>query len=1115
MSAICQNFVQNAWKKELCSNCFKSKDEHTTPFSKSKVVTVTSDNIQSIIRDPKKSKPKLNVEFTRDLIQFIGYGGEDWLSEEEKEVDDSMENSNEDMQSDSDIEHEEIRLLTKKNTNFNTVSLGDMIEEKKSYAHLLLGKPILNSVGKKQTLLVSVTPFGEDNCKKHNAKNAIIFKEINIRKSNTEDSCEKEKSLLDEISETLERSNNSILTREKTPLREIEFNKKNVLNEEIKEKSDRKVSLTRANALKQNKPSEKPIYKSSIARIEVCNKTKTINNDNNNNTLSEGDQKLFKDIIASSNFIKHEKSICSTQLSQTREQAGKPDGREDPNSQEIPALPENPPPPLENHTSFLHPNPVNEKPKIPSKPVIIPNNINKMVKIHEKSHSLSTFSTKSNDSDNDLDLKGKRKAPLPPEVNNSTLYTRNPIMLSNGDSPVVREKEKRERNERANLLTAKMPAEENIYVAPSPAPRKSLSISTDNLVNNVDDKRKAKGRFSLRKFLRMSSNKDVSRFSGDTLSMGNVNGPKPRPRLVIVHPSELNGSKVEVVAKPDQIPEMNIEPLKPQKPQPPPRNFDNNKPPISSPPPKSLDVLNKQKAISRANSNSSNNQVNETVYANIGEVRSSIVPNKPVRTASMRERETQQMKHFKKNHYETIGSAKSERIYDYVNACGNRSSSPSSDFSDKNSPKSKTGKLNKRSESCIDVSSEYFKYGNIPRSMSLTYCGSETESEIYSPYSFYGSESEVTEDDHEWSQNGRTQKLRSKKGRSIVHKNLEDNYSAVVVANHEALAQVLENIQQTIYIQPALRGLKMSSNLRLTDFAIKRDISPIILGSKTFLQAVWGTQNVTLIINTGLSTYNTLHLGPFNLKSVTDFSDLVPSEYCINKNQKEKHVQAAISVLPWLQIHTIQSYSDFLKTKPALEEPWKDGFFVMLQLVNALKLLQAQGIEDLPLNLSTFILSKEMDKENHYRLHICGTLPLELTSLTNPEEQLGSLCMCALKALSLLHPDSRSTTLIETLLGNERSVSLSQVKAVLELSLWGPTDVILGNTVKERELTLQRWLDLQRATVLHGLVCTRVQLSVYEECHLLFLVRSNAKMMSDASILIESNNIKYAHCSKA
>lgn len=114
--------------------------------------------------------------------------------------------------------------------------------------------------------------------------------------------------------------------------------------------------------------------------------------------------------------------------------------------------------------------------------------------------------------------------------------------------------------------------------------------------------------------------------------------------------------------------------------------------------------------------------------------------------------------------------------------------------------------------------------------------------------------------------------------------------------------------------------------------------------------------------------------------------------------------------------------------------------------------------------------------------------------------------MCALNALKLLMPLCKYTPLIQSLLNNERAVSLSQVKSILEFSLWGPSDVALGTTIKERELALQRWLDLQRATVLHGLVCTKIQLTVYEECHLLFLVRSSAKMMSDASLLIESSN---------
>ena len=33
-----------------------------------------------------------------------------------------------------------------------------------------------------------------------------------------------------------------------------------------------------------------------------------------------------------------------------------------------------------------------------------------------------------------------------------------------------------------------------------------------------------------------------------------------------------------------------------------------------------------------------------------------------------------------------------------------------------------------------------------------------------------------------------------RRGRSVVHKNLEDNYGAVISANHEALAQILEQV---------------------------------------------------------------------------------------------------------------------------------------------------------------------------------------------------------------------------------------------------------------------------------------------------------------------------------
>nr|CAI5867098.1 unnamed protein product [Callosobruchus analis] len=675
------------------------------------------------------------------------------------------------------------------------------------------------------------------------------------------------------------------------------------------------------------------------------------------------------------------------------------------------------------------------------------------------------------------------------------------------EETAVREKDKKERaSSCAPKLTASL--DEVDYVSPEPAPRKSLSVSTDCLA--TDEKRKQKQVFS-EEIPTMGSSKDVSKPSPDEVAKTDESDSQSssKPRLVIVHPSELNGSKVEVVATPIGLaPKSPLAPPTPTSAPPSPINHDYAttdggdyesyapKPTVTKPPPppRNLEAGHAVKPPPKS---------------------SAIVPNKPVRTASMREREAMQQKQMRKtNHnYEPInvrGKENTENVYDYINST--RSSSPDSDSSrGKGSPKAKNIRLGKRSESSIDVSGEYFKYGIIPRSMSLTYCGSETESEIYSPYGFYGSESEVTEDDHDWIQNGRTHKLRSRKGRSIVHKNLEDNYGAVVVANHEALAQVLENIQQTSHIQPALRGLKTAPSLRWSDFAVvSAPNSPVLAGHRAFHQALWSAaHHVTLCVDAGAaaSAKGALALGSFAVQAVTEFSDLVPEKYLARSKGGDVLVQATISVLPWLQIHTIQSYSDHLKSKSQnAEETWKDSNFVMLQLVNALKTLQAQGIEELPVSLSCFVLCKEMEKDNHHRLCILQ----QGLATDSDSEKHATLCACALKALTLLQTSPKISSLLQSLLNHERAVSLTQVKSVLEFTLWGPSDVALGSTVRERELALQRWLDLQRATVLHGLVCARVQLTVYEECHLTFLVRSNARMMSDASLLIESSNIKHS-----
>ena len=47
----------------------------------------------------------------------------------------------------------------------------------------------------------------------------------------------------------------------------------------------------------------------------------------------------------------------------------------------------------------------------------------------------------------------------------------------------------------------------------------------------------------------------------------------------------------------------------------------------------------------------------------------------------------------------------------------------------------------------------------------------------------------------------------------------------------------------------------------------------------------------------------------------------------------------------------------------------KDSFFVLLQFVNAMKNLQARGIEEAPKNLSNVVLCRE-DKDACYRLYL-------------------------------------------------------------------------------------------------------------------------------------------------
>lgn len=808
MSPVCHNFVQNAWKKDFCSNCFKSREEHVkqdrvtegskylaTPFQNRS--TYFKKTPPSILKVHPKKKNKQNVKFPEEVCSVIGFGGDDWSDGEEFEM--SEDNDDDDMFPDTE-EERELYKITKSNTDFNTVKanlLGD--SGGKVYTSLLLGKMQTDSDGKKKTLLVSVTPFGQDNknsnVKSHTRKPAVIHvseagsEDTSSYKTNiilstyvketetiisadslaTASSICTEKSLLEEISETLEQKRIS----SSNEMSMIASSKPTVVEEKVKESMQdeperkemcetKKNSIVRKSPL--NKTQERPKVNLSRSEFKFCkinienssvdSAVSTMNSTANNSLASDDESfsgrtdsdnddsghfsethkcdetvkiKVYNDndknmkmssigqlrkvdgqvgsystfqspIIDISSIIPQQTdNIFSAEAS--RELAGEPDGRADPDdASEAPALPKSPIPTLDPRPSFLHglitdiipaskPT-VPEKPKLPAKPVIKQTTKKSSVLSHqqlmhvqrkeddekmnrnrhdehnneitephaEKSEPVyyaQPVLTKQ-DSDTSLNSLSKRKAPTPPlsptvdEYPN--LYQRNTSGFMKSDSPVVREMEKRER---ATMSTPKAKTTEEIDpkrdIMPEPAPRRNLSLSHDNLL--LDDKRKGKLKFSIKKLLRIGSSKDldkkelsvptVTKMSGKCDEMFEM-APKPKPRLVIIHPLDINGSNVEVVKSNCEIPDLRrlshddvssiysgsssaTDPDTPKvlsKPPPPPRHATDDckaitipPKPARPPPPKSVALQKKQKQQTWAPPNSTDN-----IYANLGEI---------------------------------------------------------------------------------------------------------------------------------------------------------------------------------------------------------------------------------------------------------------------------------------------------------------------------------------------------------------------------------------------------------------------------------------------------------------------------------------------------------------
>ncbi|XP_047370569.1 uncharacterized protein LOC124957596 isoform X4 [Vespa velutina] len=710
----------------------------------------------------------------------------------------------------------------------------------------------------------------------------------------------------------------------------------------------------------------------------------------------------------------------------------------------------------------------------------------------------------------------RRMAPRPPEVTedlptSSSLFARNPSANLKSDSPVVREKEKRERASSCSPKFRKAVCE-----APDPtgsshsndepsssSSKRTISLSQDSLTNGSETregKKRGRSRFSLKRFLRMGSRKDVDMTSGHTSNsrLDEIpSTPQPKLRLEIIHPLELDGAAVEVVGN-DRITRIGEDQtdfcgsrseatkttrspngsqqysstdlrclftVRPGKPPPPPRNqslenwsrVDQSSKPIRPPPPR---VETTQQFLDR-NEKSVGKMTTTTTTTMTTTAPSSWQPS-------------------------NSSSASSDLIYANL-AAEDVTGEVRSALAPSKPQRTASMRDQTTSQPLIK------KHGS--SSQNLNQNDYETAATITLPTS----DSLGAEEDQDWKSKDdelRLNQLRQRRGRSIVHRSLEDNYGAVIVANHEALAQFVEQLQvnQVAQVPVSLRALK-NLNPRLCNFTIDTNTS-VFIGRRIFCSASWNEQNVSLCI----AFDQAMHVSrkEFYLAPIIEFIETVPKEISERVSLSAgKDMEAAISVFPRLQVSTIQGFG--LATKDSQDEGiTRESSFVLLQFVNALKSLQARGIEESSKSLSNVILCRE-EKDVCYRLYLLQGLNVDTCDVKR-EEKI-SLCQCALVALQQLHL-TKKLPLVQELLLREKAVTLSQIKSLLEFTLWGPADVTLGGP-REREVALQRWLDLERATILHALVRTRAPLTITDEYQLLFLVRTSAKMMCEASILLD------------
>jgi hypothetical protein len=190
------------------------------------------------------------------------------------------------------------------------------------------------------------------------------------------------------------------------------------------------------------------------------------------------------------------------------------------------------------------------------------------------------------------------------------------------------------------------------------------------------------------------------------------------------------------------------------------------------------------------------------------------------------------------------------------------------------------------------------------------------------------------------------------------------------------------------------------------------------------------------------------------------------------------------------------------------DESLQRGLCALLQICRAFSWLQEKGIQHVDPDQIVFYRENSQD---FHRLLWLPPAPPPRYGVRNPAAKFArsysdrnspALKDTLHEIIGILSPclTVQLAKKLSTVLSETNVKSLEKVALYAEYLLFGPTDDLIGSA--DPLPLVQRWLDVERASVLNDLIRTqglwRIKLSVLQEFHLCFLVSVSPQTLIDA-----------------